>query len=98
MAHITPKNSRRYRVQFTMRRELHEMYEFHLVRAGKLQLVIDFGPDFETWFVNQLHQIGQELDRLETKEAALNPIPSIDQSPGRSPEPGKDQASISTRQ
>ena len=91
MAHITQKNSRRYRVQFTMRRELHEKYEAHLARAEKLQLVIDFGHDFEGWFANQLNQIGQELERLEAKEAALNSAPAIDQTPGRSFESGNDQ-------
>ena len=98
MAHITQKNSRRYRVQFTMRRELHEMYEAHLARAEKLQLVIDFGLDFEDWFANQLDQIGQELERLEAKEAALNPAPVIDQPPERSFESGNDQANISPLQ
>lgn len=98
MAHITQKSSRRYRVQFTMRRELHEMYEAHLARAEKLQLVIDFSHDFEEWFANQLNQIGQELERLEAKEAALNSAPAINQTPGRSFEPGKDQVNISPLQ
>ena len=98
MARITQKNSRRYRVQFTMRRELHEMYEAHLARAEKLQLVIDFGPDFEGWFANQLNQIGQDLQRLAAKEVALNLAPVIDQTPERPFEPGKDQANISPLQ
>jgi len=98
MARITQKNSRRYRVQFTMRRELHEMYEAHLARAEKLQLVIDFGPDFEGWFANQLNQIGQDLQRLAAKEVALNLAPVIDQTPERSFEPGKDQTNISPLQ
>ena len=98
MARITQKNSRRYRVQFTMRRELHDKYEANLARAEKLQLVIDFGNDFEDWFANQLDQIGQELQRLEAKEATLNPALVIDHTPDRSPKPGKDQAEISPLQ
>jgi len=72
MALITAKNSRRYRVQFTMRRELHETYEAYLTRAAALHLLIDFGNDFEEWFENQLHQVEQELDRLESRQP-LNP-------------------------
>jgi hypothetical protein len=73
MARITAKNSRRYRAQFTMRRELHEIYEAYLTRAAALHLLIDFGNDFEEWFENQLHQVGQELDRLEARQSLHSP-------------------------
>jgi len=72
MARITAKNNRRYRVQFTMRRELYEIYEAYLTRAAALHLLIDFGHDFEEWFENQIQQVGQELDRLEARQP-LNP-------------------------
>ena len=73
MARITAKNNRRYRVQFTMRRELHEIYGAYLTRAAALHLLIDFGHDFEEWFENQLQQVGQELDRLEARQPLNSP-------------------------
>lgn len=66
MASITQKNNRRYRVQFTMRRELYETYQALLERASELRVVIDFSHDFEEWFSNQLEQVSHELGKLET--------------------------------
>lgn len=65
MATIVEKNTRRYRVQFTMSRPLHQSYEGALERARKLGLVIDFSRDFEKWFANQLEQVSRELQQLE---------------------------------
>jgi hypothetical protein len=67
MASITKKNNRRYRVQFTMRRELYETYHELLERASELRVVIDFVSDFETWFAGQLDQVRHELQTLEFK-------------------------------
>lgn len=67
MASITQKSNRRYRVQFTMRRELYETYQMLLERASELRVVIDFAYDFEEWFSNQLEQVSQELAKLEAQ-------------------------------
>lgn len=69
MASITTKNTRRYRIQFTMRRELYESYETQLKRAQQLQLLIDFARDFEEWFENQIRQVEQEMNKLEAAQA-----------------------------
>jgi len=69
MASITTKNTRRYRIQFTMRRELYESYETQLKRAQKLQLVIDFVRDFEVWFENQIRQVEHDMDKLDAAQA-----------------------------
>lgn len=68
MASITTKNTRRYRIQFTMRRELYESYQTQLARAQKLQLVIDFARDFEEWFENQIRQVEQDMGKFETAQ------------------------------
>lgn len=65
MASIKKKSNRRYRVQFTMGRELYETYQTLLERARGLQVVIDFSYDFEAWFSNQLEQVSHELAKLE---------------------------------
>lgn len=67
MASITRKSNRRYRVQFTMRRELYETYQELLERASELRVVIDFAHDFEEWFSNQLEQVSHELAKLEAQ-------------------------------
>lgn len=61
MATILEKNSRRYRMQFSMRRELYEQYQTLLSRANEVGVVIDFSSDFETWFAGQLDQVRHEL-------------------------------------
>jgi hypothetical protein len=68
MARITEKNGRRFRVQFTMRRELYERYETCLTRAASLRLLVDFSQDFEDWFGRQLQQVQEELDRMESQQ------------------------------
>jgi hypothetical protein len=68
MARISQKNNRRYRIQFTMRRELFEIYQKNLARAKKLDVVINFGQDFEEWFENQLLQIKQKFEELEAQQ------------------------------
>lgn len=67
MASITQKNNRRYRVQFTMSRELYETYQALLERASEQRVVIDFSHDFEEWFSNQLEQVSRELAKLEAQ-------------------------------
>lgn len=89
MARITQKQNRRYRMQFTMRRELHEIYEACLAKAGKLCLVIDFSHDFDKWFKNQLEQVELELDRLEAEQSALSSTHAADQPSDRLHYPGE---------
>ena len=57
MARICEKNFRRFRIQFTMRRDLYERYETAVTRAAALRLLIDFNQDFEAWFDQQLQQV-----------------------------------------
>lgn len=65
MATILEKNTRRYRMQFSMRRELYEQYQTLLSRASEIGVVIDFTSDFDTWFAGQLDQVRQQLQTLE---------------------------------
>ena len=65
MACITQKKGRRYRIQFTMKRELFEIYQESLELAEKLGVDINFGHDFEEWFGNQLAEIKRELETLQ---------------------------------
>jgi hypothetical protein len=65
MACITQKKGRRYRIQFTMKRELFEIYQESLDLAEKLSVDINFGHDFEEWFGNQLAEIKCELENLQ---------------------------------
>ena len=65
MACITQKKGRRYRVQFTMKRELFTIFQESLDLAEKLGVVINFGHDFEEWFGNQLAEIKRELENLQ---------------------------------
>jgi hypothetical protein len=67
MASITEKNSRRYRVQFTMSRSLYQVYEANMERAANLHVVIDFSKDFEKWFSGQMEQVSKELQQLESE-------------------------------
>lgn len=67
MARLTEKNHRRFRIQFSMRRELYERYEASLTRAASLRLLIDFNQDFEDWLSHQLQQVQQELDLIEAQ-------------------------------
>ena len=69
MARISEKNFRRFRIQFTMRRELYERYETAVTRAAALRLLLDFNQDFEAWFDQQLQQVEQELGRIEARPA-----------------------------
>lgn len=61
MASITKKNSRRYRIQFSMNRELYETYEAIQTRSKELGLVIEFNEDFTGWFRCQLREVMEEL-------------------------------------
>lgn len=72
MAVITEKNTRRYRVQFTISRAIHQTYEASLERARKLGVVIDFTRDFEKFFANQLEQVARELQQLEGEQPQSN--------------------------
>lgn len=65
MACITQKKGRRYRIQFTMKRELFEIYQESLELAEKLGVDINFGHDFEEWFGNQLAEIKREFENLQ---------------------------------
>lgn len=65
MATILEKNTRRYRMQFSMRRELYEQYQTLLSRASEIGVVIDLSSDFDSWFAGQLDQVRQELQALE---------------------------------
>jgi hypothetical protein len=67
MAFISEKCTRRYRMQFSMRRESYELYQALLCRASELGVVIDFASDFEIWFAGQLDQVRHELQTLELK-------------------------------
>ncbi|ADI83304.1 hypothetical protein [Geobacter sulfurreducens] len=81
MASITQKNNRRYRLQFTMRRELYETYQTLLERASELRVVIDFAHDFEEWFFNQLEQVSHELGKLEAhSQRSSRPRPNDGQA------------------
>jgi|GEM_PF-1310747 len=76
MATIEEKNPRRFRVQFTMTRALHESYESSQERASRLNVVIDFSRDFQKWFAGQLEQVSRELQQLEEEQAkAVKPQP-----------------------
>lgn len=76
MARISPKNDRRYRIQFTMRRELFEIYQKNLEQAKKLGVVINFGQDFEEWFENQLLQIEEKFKELEAQQSEIGKTPT----------------------
>jgi hypothetical protein len=65
MACITPKSSGRHRIQFTMGRELHEIYQKNMDLAQKLGVSISFGQDFEEWFGDQMAKVKHELDELQ---------------------------------
>ena len=67
MAFISEKSTRRYRMQFTMRRESYELYQALLCRASELGVAIDFASDFDTWFAGQLDQVRHELQTLDIK-------------------------------
>jgi hypothetical protein len=84
MAVISEKNTRRYRVQFTMSRTLHQAYEASLERASSLNVVIDFSRDFEKWFSNQLEQVARELQQLEDEQARSEAGPTVKQTSGGS--------------
>lgn len=74
MATISEKNTRRYRVQFTITRTLHQAYESNLNRAKNLHVVIDFTRDFEKWFSNQLEQVSRELQQLDADQSMLEAV------------------------
>ena len=76
MAHLTQKDSRRFRIQFTLPHPLYELYQQTLERAKKHCASINFGPEFAEWFGNQLEQINRELAALEKrlKGASVNQI------------------------
>lgn len=71
MATISEKNTRRYRIQFTMHRELYEHYQTLQNRASELGVIIDFVSDFETWFAGQLDQVRHKLHDLEFNSAEM---------------------------
>lgn len=81
MASIAQKSNRRYRVQFTMRRELYETYQTLLERASELRVVIDFAYDFVEWFSNQLEQVSHELAKLDARsQRSSRPRPNDGQT------------------
>ena len=65
MAKIIHKNNRRYRIQFSMNRDLYETYQDIIARAGELEAVVGFADDFERWFADQLVQVGRLLEEYE---------------------------------
>jgi hypothetical protein len=67
MPKIRHKNDRRYRIQFTLSRDLYQSYQALQERANRLHVIINYGEDFESWFGAQLEKAGQELQRLESK-------------------------------
>lgn len=69
MAIITEKNNKRYRVQFTAPRALHQKYEQCMAMAEKLGVLLDFSRDFEKWFSAQIDQVSRDL--LEVQEKRL---------------------------
>lgn len=74
MATLTEKVSRRYRVQFTISKQLHCTYTEYLKIADELKLTIDFGRDFDRWFAGQLEQVRRQLFDL-TKEQTPGHVP-----------------------
>jgi multidrug efflux pump subunit AcrA (membrane-fusion protein) len=84
MAIITEKNTRRYRVQFTLSRALYQSYEASLEHARKLGVVIDFMRDFSKFFAAQLEQVTKELQQLETEQSQSEKTQRIVQTPGKS--------------
>jgi len=68
MATISEKNTRRYRVQFSMSRALYQAYEANMDLANRLKVTIDFTRDFEKWFAVQLDQVARELQQLESEQ------------------------------
>lgn len=67
MAVITEKNNKRYRVQFTAPRALHQKYEQCMALAEKLGVMLDFSRDFERWFSAQMDQLSRDLMELQEK-------------------------------
>ncbi len=71
MAHLRQKDSRRFRIQFTLPHPLYELYQQTLERAKKHRASINFGPEFSEWFGNQLEQINRELAALEKRQKGI---------------------------
>ena len=71
MAHLRQKDSRRFRIQFTLPHPLFEIYQQTLDRAKKHSAGINFGPEFAEWFGNQLEQINRELAALEKRQKGI---------------------------
>lgn len=67
MASITKKDSRRYRIQFSMDRKLFENYETIQARAKELGLVIDYNEEFSWWFGHQLRDLTEKLKEHEAR-------------------------------
>lgn len=87
MATIVEKNTRRFRVQFSMSRSLFDNYQQCLLLAEELKVTIDFSRDFEKWFSVQLEQANRELRSLRGQQEEVH-------SPSQIPtgEPGKEAA------
>jgi hypothetical protein len=71
MAHLRQKDGQRFRIQFTLRHPLFELYQQTLERAKKHRASINFGPEFAEWFGNQLEQINRELAALEKRQKGV---------------------------
>lgn len=69
MAQITKKKCGRYRIQLSMRPELHKIYTAYREKAESLGLEIDFKSNFEVWFEEQLAQLGKELGKVEAEQS-----------------------------
>lgn len=76
MARIRQKEARRYRVQFTMSKQLWDKYQRNLKLAEELRAEIDFAQDFETWFARQNEQVEHDLSRLRSDIAKHSCVPT----------------------
>lgn len=92
MATILEKNTRRFRVQFSMSRALYGDYQQCLHLAEELKVTIDFSRDFERWFSVQLEQANRELRRLKgEQEEVKSPGQLATVKPGEEAAHGDDQ-------
>jgi len=64
MALIKTKNDRRYRIQFSMDRQLFFRYQATRTKAKALGLSIKFKKDFQKWFSDQLLEIDRVMEEM----------------------------------
>jgi len=67
MPKISHIKTNRYRVQFSLGRELYQTYQDLQERANQLQVRIDYGSEFPEWFRNQIDKANHELTLIESK-------------------------------